>query len=172
MDSLRDRILAAEDRPSVDVDTPEWAKAGVPSVRVVTMGSDDRDEWEAAALLARSKESGTARMRGLRAALVSRCAVDPGTGERIFTTDEDIQKLGQKSAKVLDRLFATAAGLNAVGDDDMRKLEKNSVRGLTGGSSSALRWLQAASMWMGSLRNLLQSKSTSGAPSSGSKAIH
>ncbi len=169
--SLRDKILGAEDRPFEDVPTPEWEKDGVPVVRIITMSSDDRDEWEAAALIARAREQGTNRLRGLRAELVARCAVDPETGERIFGA-EDVPELGKKSAKVLDRLFAAATRLNAVTDSDMKALEKNSARGRTGDSFSVLRWLQAASMWTGSLRSLLPGKSTNGAPSRGSKAIH
>jgi hypothetical protein len=169
--SLRDQILSAEDRPFEDVPTPEWEKAGVSTVRIITMASNDRDEWEAAALIARAREQGTNRLRGLRAELVVRCAVDPETGERIFKS-EDVERLGGKSAKVLDRLFAAATRLNAVTDADMRALEKNSARGRTGDSFSVLRWLQVASMWTGSLRNLLPGKSTSGEHSKESKAIH
>ena len=168
---LRDKILAAQDRPHIDVPTPEWKGEGVETVRVITMASDDRDEWEAAALIARAKEVGTSRLRGLRAELVVRCAIDPETGERIFKS-EDVVELGKKSAKVVDRLFAAATELNAVTEADMKALEKNSARGRTGDSFSVLRWLQAASMWTGSLRNLVRSKSTSGAPSRESKAIH
>lgn len=169
--SLRDKILSAEDRPFEDVPTPEWESVGVKEVRIITMASNDRDEWEAAALIARAREQGTNRLRGLRAELVVRCAVDPETGERIFQS-EDVESLGKKSAKVLDRLFAVATKLNAVTDADMRALEKNSARGRTGDSFSVLRWLQAASMWTGSLKNLLPGKSTSGEHSKGSKAIH
>ena len=169
--SLREKILAAQDRPHIDVRTPEWKDQGVEMVRIITMSSDDRDEWEAAALIARTREVGTNRLRGLRAELVVRCAVDPETGERIFKS-EDVTEVGKKSAKVLDRLFAAATDLNAVTESDMKALEKNSAGGRTGDSFSVFRWLQAASMWTGSLKRLLQSKSTSGAPSKESKAIH
>lgn len=171
MKSLKERILAADDRPFRDVPTPEWAKAGVESVRVVTMTAADRDEWEAAALIARASSEGTARLRNLRAELVARCAVDAETGERIFGT-EDVEALGRKSAKCVDRLFSIATELNAVTEADMRALEKNSVGGRAGASFSVLRWLQAASMWTGSLASLIRGKSPSGAPSSASKAIH
>lgn len=166
---LRAAILAAEDRPHLDVPTPEWAKGGVDTVRIVTMSGADRDEWEAAALIARARESGTSRLRNLRAELVARCAVHPASGERLFA-EADVELLGRKSAKTLDRLFSAATSLNAVADSDMRALEKNSARGRTGDSYSVLRWLRAASMWTGSLANLIRSKSTSGAPSSASKA--
>lgn len=168
---LKSKILAAQDRPHIDVPTPEWKEAGVESVRVITMASDDRDEWEAAALIARAKEVGTNRLRGLRAELVVRCAVDPETGARIFGA-EDVGELGKKSAKVVDRLFSAATELNAVTEADMKALEKNSARGRTGDSFSVLRWLQAASMWTGSLKNFLPRRSTSGGPSKESKAIH
>jgi hypothetical protein len=169
--SLKEKILASDDLPFQDVPTSEWEKAGVPTVRIRTMSAADRDTWEAAALIARARAEGTDRLRNLRAELVARCAVDPETGERIFA-DEDVEALGKKSAKVLDRLFSVATDLNAVTDSDMKALEKNFAGGRSGDSYSALRWLVAASTWIGSLPNLVRGKSQSGSPSSGSKAIH
>lgn len=169
--SLRDRILAAEDRPHRDVATPEWAAAGVPMVRIITMSADDRDSWEAAALLSRARAEGTARLRGLRAELVARCAVDPENGERIFG-EGDIEALGRKSAKALGRLFNIATELNAVTEAEVKELEKNSGGGRSGDSLFALRWVQAASMWIGSWRSSRAGKSPSGSPSSASKVIH
>lgn len=165
---LRDQILAADDRPWMDVPTPEW---GVPTVRIVSMSGADRDSWEAAALIRRAQAEGTARLRNLRAELVARCAVDPATGERIFS-EEDIEALGQKSARVLDRLFAAATQLNAVTPDDMKALEKNFARGPSGDSHFALRWLRAASTWIGSFRSSAASSSPSGKPSSASRVLH
>lgn len=170
--ALRDKILAAEDRPFVDVPTPEWEKAaGVAMVRIITMAAADRDTWEAAALIARSRAEGTDRLRNLRAELVARCALDPETNERIFT-DADVEALGQKSAKVVERLFAVATDLNAVTEADVKALEKNSAGGRSGDSRSAFRWLLAASMWIGSLKNLAASKSPSGKSSSASRVTH
>lgn len=168
MSSIREKILAANDRPFEEVATPEWADVGVESVRIITMSSIDRDEFEAAALITRTAEKGTNKLKNLRAELVARCAVD-ADGKRIFKA-EDVEQLGNKSAKVLDRLFSAAIDLNGVTEADMKALEKNSSRGLTGGFSSGLRWLQAASMWTGSFMNFRRNRSTSGAPSSASKA--
>lgn len=167
--SLREKILAAEDRPFRDVPTPEWAGNGVPTARVITMAAADRDTWEAEAMLARTQLEGTARLRNMRAALVVRCLVDPESGERIFS-DQDVEPLGQKSAKVIDRLFAVATDLNAVTDEDMKALEKNFSGGRSGASHSVLRWLQAASMWIGSFRNSPVGKSPSGSSLKDSKA--
>lgn len=171
MSHLRDKILAAEDRPFRDVPTPEWAAAGVPAVRIISMSAADRDLWEGEALIDRMKVEGTARFRNLRAALVGRCAVDPATGARIFG-EADIEALGQKSAKALDRLFGVASDLNAVSETDMKALEKNSARDPFGALRSALRWLRVASMWKGFSGNSAAGKSPNGRPSSESRAIH
>lgn len=160
--SLRDQILQAEDRPWIDVPAPEW---GLAAVRIISMSGADRDSWEAEALIRRSQLEGTARLRNMRAELVARCAVDPQSGERIFGED-DIEALGKKSAKVLDRLFAAATRLNSVSDEDIKALEKNSGGGRSGASHFALRWLRAASTWIGSLRNSAATNSPSGKPSS------
>ena len=168
---LREKILAANDRPFEDVLTPEWAAAGVEEVRIITMTSADRDEFDAAALIERATVQGTQKLRNLRAALVACCAIDKDSGKRIFKA-EDVVALGEKSAKVLDRLYAAAINLNGVTDDDMRALEKNSSRARTGGFSTGLHWLQGALMLIGFPKNSLRARSTSGAPSSESKASH
>ena len=165
---LRDDILGADDRPWIDVPTPEWP---VKTVRIISMSGADRDSWEASALIRRASLEGTDRLRNLRAELVGRCAVDPTTGERIFG-ENDIEALGGKSAKVLERLFAAATQLNAVSDEDMKALEKNFGRGPSGASHFALRWLRAASTWIGSFRSSPAVSSPSGRPSSDSRVIH
>lgn len=165
--SLRDQILATDDRPFEDIRVPEWGLV----VRVGTMSAADRDTWEAEALMARSQREGSAKLRNLRAALVARCALDPETGERIFA-DEDVEKLGAKGAKPVDRLFTVAARLNAVGDDDIRQLEKNSDGDPSDASLSALRWLRVAWTWIGSFPNFRAGRSPSGSSSSGSRVIH
>lgn len=115
--SLRDRILAAEDRPHTDVEVPEW---GV-TVRIRAMSGLDRDLWEAG-ILAR-RQSGGGPLANMRASLVAHCALDPETGERLFSED-DVAVLGSKAAKPLDRLFSVASDLSGLSDKDVKDLEK------------------------------------------------
>jgi hypothetical protein len=87
------------------------------------MTGADRDSWELSMLNA----DGGVDFQGFnRAALVSRCIVDENF-EKIFKTPDQVSKLAQKSAVVLDRLFDICQELNGITDDDLDELEKNSV---------------------------------------------
>lgn len=166
-------LASAAHLPFEDLPTEEWAGLGWPVVRIRTMDSDSYDEWEALVLgiIARSKTTGESPLKGQRAALVVCTAHDPDTGERIFAVD-DMARVGKLDGRVLNRLCAAAERLNPTSPADQKELEKNSARGRTGAFSSVLRWLPAASMWTGLLANLRRDRSSSGAPSSASKAIH
>ena len=172
---MSDRKLALLESslPFEDVATEEWAELGWPVVRVRTMGSDDYDEWEALVLgiIGRAKLTGESPLKGQRAALVTCSACDPETGERSFTA-ADVAKVGTLNGNVLNRLCAVSQKLNPTSAEDQRELEKNSEGGRIGFFSSASRWLSAAPMWTALVRSFRRDKLTSGAPSSGSKAIH
>lgn len=107
-------ILSAEDLPHEDVAVPEWG--GVVRIRTMTAGA--RDDYEQTMLAAKGQ-----RQRNVRAQLVALCAVDE-TGGRLFGPG-DIEALGAKSAKALDRLFDAAIRLNGLGASDIEDLEKN-----------------------------------------------
>ena len=117
--TLRERILAAQDRPFEDVEVPEWGAV----VRVLSMSGLDRDRWEAE-MLERNKRPAAERLANVRASLVARCSADPATGERLFA-DADIDALGAKAARALDRVFAVASRLNGLSDADAEQLAKN-----------------------------------------------
>ncbi len=123
MSSLRERLLAANDRPREQVEVPEWAEAlAGEALYVSTMSSADRDSWEAE--LAEKKAAGVAAaVHGFRAALVARCVVN-AAGERIFT-DGDVAALGRKADKPVDRLFDVACRLNGMGAKEAEALEGN-----------------------------------------------
>ena len=108
-------ILAADDLKLLGVDIPEWGGR----VYVRTMTGAERDWWEQT--IVESGKSG--KMANIRATLVMLTAVDE-KGERIFN-DTQIEVLGNKSAKALDRLFAAAQKLNAVTAADVEELEGN-----------------------------------------------
>lgn len=117
-------ILGATDLKIIEVEVPEWG--GVVGVRGMT--GSDRDEWEAGFVTvgkdgATSMDATTA-FAHMRARLLVRCLVHPETGIRLFTS-KDIEKLGQKSATVLDRLYEKAQALSGISDDDIEELEKN-----------------------------------------------
>ena len=120
--SLRERILALDDRLYEEVVVPEWAEVlGDEPLRVRGMTGSERDRWEGE--MVRFSPDGRRRQMDfsdLRAKLVARCVVDED-GKRIFT-DRDIGALGGKSASALQRLFEVAQRLSRLTDEDVEEL--------------------------------------------------
>ena len=117
-------IMDADDLGIITLTVKEWKLPdGSPmtlGIRVLTVG--DRDAFEGEML--RAKESGYASMENFRAKYLARCLCHPETGERLFS-DEQISQLGQKSSKVISRLFDRAMKHNAMTQDDVEELAKN-----------------------------------------------
>jgi hypothetical protein len=107
-------ILAANDKKMVEHEVPEWG--GVVKLRVMTGTERDRFESEFV--------GGNKNVEMVRAKLVAKCLCDED-GERLFT-EQEIPELGEKSAAVLDRLFAECMKLNRFTKDDVDDLAKNS----------------------------------------------
>lgn len=114
---LREEILGLDDRLCVEVEVPEW---GGRVLRVAAMAAVDRDAWELA--IAESAKAGH-KLGNVRAGLVARCVVDERYA-RVFSED-DVEALGRKNAKALDRLYEAAARLNGLSAADREALEKN-----------------------------------------------
>lgn len=116
MPGLREELLGLDDRKVVEVTVPEW---GGRVVRVAAMSAFDRDQWETQNYQAIKAGA----RRNVRAALVARCVVDE-TMVRVFA-DDDIEALGQKNAKALDRLFDVASDLNGLNEKSAEAVAKN-----------------------------------------------
>ena len=126
MDLLtKEQILAAADRPYEEVSVPEWGGA----VRVRSMSGADRDDYEQW-MANLNRAGGSLLLPNVRARLVALSAVG-GDGARLFA-EADIEALGAKSARALDRVFAAAKRVNGIGADEIEALEKN-----FGGAQSA-----------------------------------
>lgn len=125
----RTDILDADDLLFEDVEVPEW---GDGIVRMRGLTAEERDEYEASVVKTnttrgrggRSKVDVRVDTRNIRAKLVSRCAVD-GDGKRLFS-DSDVQRLGKKSGKALQRCFSVAQRLSGITDSDIEEMVKNS----------------------------------------------
>lgn len=109
----KEAILGADDLPRELVNVPEW---GGP-VLVRTMSGTDRDAFEASLL---DKEG---RMHNVRARLVALTVCD-AQGERLFG-DSDLDALGRKSARALDRVFSVAQRLNGIGVQQVDAVKKD-----------------------------------------------
>jgi hypothetical protein len=129
-------ILAATSLPAEDVHVPEWAdpETGDDLVRVRALDGAGRDEFEASTTVLRGSVA-VRDTRNIRAKLVIRCAVDPGTGEPLFAP-EDVDALGRLSGVALNRVWAVACRLSGMTEDDA-DLEGKSPDPPGGGSPSS-----------------------------------
>jgi hypothetical protein len=111
----KNQILAAADHKTEDMEVKEWG--GI--VRISTMSASDRDKWEQDTYGGEKP-----KVEDFRARFVALCLVDE-KGTRLFT-DKEVAQLGAKSAAALDRVFRAAQKLNALGEQEVEALEKNS----------------------------------------------
>lgn len=114
-----DAIFDADDRVIERVDVPEWNGY----VYIMTMTGEDRDSFEQLMVDMRSGER-RERFANLRAELLARC-ICTAKGERIFKL-KDAARLGQKSARALERCYSAACRLNALSAEDVEELVGNS----------------------------------------------
>ena len=129
-----DDIVASQDKEYEDVDVPEWGG----TVRIATMSGEDRDRWELSMMQADDSSERGFKLNFdaySRVRLVAMCLVDDNFN-RIFVTKEQIERLSQKSGKVMDLLYDVAQRVNGITDEDIDDLEKNSVSAQNGDSGS------------------------------------
>lgn len=126
----REAILGAKDIQTEDVAVPEWGG----SVRITTLTGEQRDEFEQAIVKSRGTDV-SANMRNIRARLVCASAVDEA-GKPLFPAINDVERLGQKSAKALGRVYDAAAKLSGLTKEDVEDLAKNSDSGQSEDSGS------------------------------------
>lgn len=125
----KDEILQADDLPTEDVPVPEWGG----TVRVRTLKGTERDKFEES-ITDFEADSRRIIAENLRAKLVAVSVVDE-SGKRLFD-DNDVRRLGGKSARALDRVFSVAQRLSGITNEDVEELVKNSPAGQSGDSGS------------------------------------
>ena len=126
----RDAILGADDLETEEVEVPEWKG----TVRVRSLTGKERDRFEAGTLGDRAKGNGAMNLVNLRARLVVEACVNE-KGEQLFEAS-DVEKVGDKNAAALCRVFDVAKRLAGISDDDVEELAKNSLSGPDGSSPS------------------------------------
>lgn len=126
-DLTADDILQADDLPREAVPVPEWG--GRLWVRAMT--GQERDEYEMA--LFQAQQAGTGL--NMRARLVAMTAVN-ADGERLFTHETQVEKLGRKSGVALDRVFEVAQRMCATGPKALQAAAGNSA-GASGDAPSS-----------------------------------
>jgi hypothetical protein len=113
----RDLILAALDLPTKDVEVPEWG--GTVKVRALT--GAERDKFEAS-MITEANESRGDKLMNLRARMCAMTIVGEDGKSSLFT-DKDVEALGRKSARALNRVFEAARELSGFTDKDVEELE-------------------------------------------------
>lgn len=126
----REAILEADDAVVEVVAVPEWGG----HVRVKGMTGTERDSFESSLVQNKGKKSQYTDTRNIRAKLASLTLVD-GNGERMFSV-KDVNRLGQKSAAALDRVFSMAQKLSKITDQDLEELAGNSEEDRSDDSSA------------------------------------
>lgn len=114
-------ILDANDLLSEDVDVPEWGG----TVRVQGMTGADRDKFEAGFLDSKGKARPMNQaLTDYRARLAAACIVTED-GKRMFRSDAEVRRLGEKSAQALSRVADVASRLSGLTSDDQDELLGN-----------------------------------------------
>ena len=122
----KEAISKVKDLVTEDVEVPEWGG----TVRVKMMTAQERDIYE----LSIYEDEKNNRSENVRARLCVSVMIDE-KGNRIFGLNE-VKVLGKKSAKAVNRVFEVARKLNAIGDDEVKEIEKNLPETPGGDSSS------------------------------------
>jgi hypothetical protein len=98
------------------------------------MTGRQRDEFEASLMERRGKKQ-VVNTANVRAKLVARTVIDEA-GKRLFT-DGDVATLGEKSGAAIDRIYAVAARLSGISEEDVEDLVEGFGKADGGGSSSS-----------------------------------
>lgn len=108
----KEQILQADDRPIEEIEVDGWGG----KVRVRGLTGTERDQYESSLL----KASKQGDYRGVRARLVALSVVDTD-GNRMFSFEE-AERLSEKSAVALDKVFWVAQRLSGLRQKDIEEL--------------------------------------------------
>lgn len=125
----RDAILAISDNQTREIEVPEWGAW----VRVRGLTAAERDQFEGEIVQRNGRDVRT-NTKNIRARLVVLSVINDD-GSRMFGFP-DIEALGEKSAKALDRIFTVAMELSGLRDEDVQELAENFDATPDAGSSS------------------------------------
>lgn len=121
MGALRDKILAAKEMPTEDVQTDEWAPFGVPFVRVRGLTSAERENWEHWVGDADKDEQ-----TFIREKLVAMTVVEDG--QPVFSR-RDVNELSLLSSGAIIKIWDVARRLSGMRTEAEVKAEVNPSKG-------------------------------------------
>lgn len=114
----KEAILAVQDTATELVEVPEWGGA----VRVRGLTGSERDAFESEVVQRNGRDVRT-NTRNIRARMVVMSVVNED-GSRMFSY-HDIEALGEKSARALDRIFGVAMRLSGLRDEDVAEMAED-----------------------------------------------
>ncbi len=112
-----DQILAIKDIQTVDVQMPEWENSWI---RLQTPRAIDFERYQKSIMTGKGKNRDI-ELVNARAKLIAMLAIDPVTGQRLFS-DSQMIALGQKSSKALERLFDKASELAGIDEEKLEEM--------------------------------------------------
>lgn len=118
----KSQILGVDDKEYIDVEVKEWGG----TIRVSTIAASEKTKYESA--LFDFMPDGTRRtnkdaLEKLQLRVIAAAIVDD-KGERLFDT-KDLAALGEKSSKVINKLFKIVSEHNGIDSEDEAEAEKN-----------------------------------------------
>ncbi|WP_228979720.1 hypothetical protein [Streptomyces sp. DH12] len=113
-----EQILGADDLTAEDVPVPEWGG----TVRVRALSGTERDRIEASMMNGTSVSAD--KLAGFRARMAAASIVGPD-GKRMFRSDAETRRLGEKSAAALERVCDVAMRLSGLSDKDIEEITGN-----------------------------------------------
>lgn len=114
----RETILKASDIETEDVEVPEWGG----TVRVTGLTGTEKGNYEATLMTTKGIDI-QMNLKNATVKLVALSIVDE-EGKRIFTA-ADIETLGSKSSKALNKVYTVASRLSGLSKEDMKELTEN-----------------------------------------------
>jgi len=117
--NLRETILAKNDLHQESIHVPEWDTDVIVKTMTAGQRSDMLDKC-----IDKNKKNPELDSKKLYIYTVIYCAYDPTTDKPIFT-EADYDALRGKSSNALEIILTAANRINALGEDEVKKLEKN-----------------------------------------------
>lgn len=116
----KEDILGFDDLKTIEIHVPEW---GNKKVRIKTLSAKERDEFESSTVKMKNGKQ-EQNLENFRARFVALCLVDD-QDRPLFANRFEIQALGGKSVKAVQRIFNAAQELNAMTEDDVEELTRD-----------------------------------------------
>lgn len=118
-----DEILSADDILTEIVHVPEWSNGKTDKVLVKGLTASERDDFESSMIVGTGKTQRVS-MKDVRANLVQRTICQRGADGKLNTVfnKTQIAALGRKSASAMDRVYAVAARLSKISNEDVEEL--------------------------------------------------